>query len=104
MRYATPMSITSKQRVYLRGLAHHIKPTVQVGDRGISTAVVEKVTAELLSHELIKVKIGDSDVKAKDAAVILSEGCKAHVVQVIGKTVVLYRRHPDEPTIRLPKK
>ena len=97
------MSISSKQRVYLRGLAHHLKPTVQVGDKGLSTPVVEKVKEELLAHELIKVKVGDSDVKAKAASAMLAETCEAHVVQVIGKTIVLYKRHPDEPTIELPR-
>lgn len=96
------MELNNKQRAHLRGLAHHLKPTVQIGDRGISSAVVEKVGAELELHELIKVKIGESDVKAKDAGPILAEQTSAALVQVIGKTVVLYRRRKKKPAIELP--
>lgn len=97
------MELTSKQRAHLRSLAHHLKPTVQIGDRGISSSVVSKVDAELELHELIKVKIGDSDVKAKEAGPILAEQLGAGLVQVIGKTVVLYRRRKKKPEITLPK-
>lgn len=97
------MELTGKQRAHLRGLAHHLNPTVQIGDRGISSAVVAKVVAELENHELIKVKIGDSPVKAKEAAPILVEQTGAHLVQVIGKVVVLYKKRKKKPEIRLPK-
>ncbi|MCB9668739.1 MAG: ribosome assembly RNA-binding protein YhbY [Alphaproteobacteria bacterium] len=96
------MELTSKQRAHLRGLAHHVDPTVQIGDRGVSSAVVAKVVAELESHELIKVKLGDTDVKAKDVAPILAEQSGAAVVQVIGKVVVLYKRRAKKPSIELP--
>ena len=86
------MELTSKQRAHLRGLAHHVDPTVQIGDRGVSSAVVAKVVAELESHELIKVKLGDTDVKAKDVAPILAEQSGAAVVQVIPWAVTSWGR------------
>lgn len=97
------MDLTSKQRRHLRALAHHLKPVVQIGDKGVSSAVVEKTSAELENHELIKVKIGDSDMGAKVAGPILAEHCDAGLVQVIGKTVVLYRPRKEDPEIKLPK-
>ena len=97
------MDLTSKQRRYLRSLAHHLKPSVQIGGNGVSSSIAEKVSFELENHELIKVKIGDSDMKAKTAGPILAEQCKAGLVQVIGKTIVLYRPRKDKPEIKLPK-
>jgi RNA-binding protein len=96
------MELTNKQRKHLRALAHPLKATVQIGDRGISSAVVGKVVEELEHHELIKVRIGESDVTAKDAAVILADQTGAAVVQVIGKVVVLYQRRAKKPAIQLP--
>ena len=96
------MELTNKQRAHLRGLAHPLKATVQIGNAGVSSAVVAKVVEELEHHELIKVKIGDSGVTAKDAAVILADQAAAAVVQVIGKVVVLYKRRPEKPAIKLP--
>ncbi|MCB9673716.1 MAG: ribosome assembly RNA-binding protein YhbY [Alphaproteobacteria bacterium] len=93
------MELTSKQRQYLKGLAHHLKPVVQVGDKGISSAVIEKTSEELENHELIKVKV---DADAKDRAPILADGTGAAVVQVIGRVVVLYRARKKKPAIRLP--
>ncbi len=98
------MELTGKQRRYLRGLAHHLDAVVQVGDAGVSDAVVAKVDVELDNHELIKVKIGQgSAVGKKEAAAELAKRTKSHVAQVIGRTVVLYRRRKEKPEIRLPK-
>lgn len=39
----------------------------------------------------------------KEAATALAEGLAGvRVIQVIGKTLVLYRPHPEEPGIELP--
>jgi len=96
--------LTGKQRRYLRGLAHHLKPVVHIGNNGLSDALVDKVDAELLAHELIKVKVGENgpdDVKAAGAE--LAKRLEAHHAQTIGRVIVLYREHDKEPEIRLPK-
>ena len=38
-----------------------------------------------------------------DVAQALAEQSKAELVQVIGRNVLLYRRHPKKPVIELPK-
>ena len=44
----------------------------------------------------MKIQLGkNADVKAKDAANQLAAQMDAEVVQVIGKTVSLYRENPD---------
>lgn len=98
------MELTGKQKRHLRGLAHHLNPVVYAGKEGVSEAVERKTTQELEHHELIKVKLGDGCLDDKhEAAAQLAAYCNAAVVQVIGKTIVLYRRKKADPVIVLPK-
>lgn len=93
--------MSGDQRRFLRGLAHDLKPIVWVGQKGVSEALLENVDAALLSHELIKVKVHDKD-DLDAAAEALCEGTGAQLPVVIGKTLILYRPHPESPKIQLP--
>lgn len=76
---------------------------MRVGAAGVTDAVVAKTDAELDHHELLKVKVdGDRDV-VTDSADRLVKGARADLVQIIGKTVILYRRRKKDPAIRLPR-
>ena len=95
--------MTGKQRRYLRGLGHHLDPVVLVGKDGLSEGLMNALDAALQQHELIKVKLGESagaDRRAIGAAVAESAG--AELVQVLGRTVLVYRRRADDPQIVLP--
>jgi len=97
------MSLTAKQKAYLRGLAHPLNPVVFVGKEGASEAVVRKTHLELLAHELIKVRVGDgAEGDADTLATALAEATTATLVQRIGHVVVLYRRRKKKPDIVLP--
>ncbi len=97
--------LTSKQRAFLRKLAHRLKPIVHVGAEGVTDAVVTSVEEALSTRELLKVKVlQGAPEKAKKTGEQLAAAIEgAHVPQTIGRTVVIYREHPDEPEIRLPK-
>jgi RNA-binding protein len=96
-------TLTGKQKRYLRGLGHHLNALVQVGQRGIHEALLEKIDAELENHELVKLKIGQDCLDdTKEAANALAEATESAVVQVIGRTLLLYRAREKEPEIRLP--
>lgn len=96
-------SLTGKQKRHLRGLGHHLKPVVQMGQKGATDALKLKIRHELTAHELIKVKVSPDCLEtAKEAGAILAETCSAHLVQVIGRVVLLYRAHPEDPEIELP--
>lgn len=97
------MALTGKQNRHLRGLAHHLNPVVITGAGGVTDAVVKKVATELEHHELIKVKVNDGPMSAKEAAPGLAERAGAELVQVIGHIVVLYKARAKKPTIRLPR-
>src|SRR5689334_8623633 len=95
------MSLTSKQRAYLKGLAHEKKPVILVGNKGITEALVKETKSALLTHELIKVRLADASADT-DAERIATEA-GAQLVEHIGRVVILYKRHPHDAKITLPK-
>lgn len=95
--------LTGKQRHHLRGLAHKLKPLVQVGKGGIDDGLVAAVKQALADHELIKVKIAEAaGMETEDAGDELAEKTESEVAQVLGNIVLLYRADPEKPVIVLP--
>lgn len=99
------MTLTSKQRAFLRSQAHHLKAVVQVGKEGITDATLTSLREALNTRELLKVKVQEAaPLTAREAGEELVSSLEgAHHVQTIGRTVVLYRRHPEKPELKLPK-
>lgn len=96
--------LTPAQRSHLKSLGHHLQPIVTVGKEGITDGVVAALEQALFDHELVKVKVGKSSTDDRyDVAGPLTERTGAHEVGLIGKTLLLYKRHPDKPKIQLPK-
>lgn len=93
--------MTGSQRKYLRSLAHPLKPVVQVGQSGVTDSVLEQIEAQLLVHELIKVRMHEPEDKKAMAAELASRA-GAELCGLVGHTAILYRAHPDSPSIRLP--
>lgn len=88
----------------LRALGHHLSPVLQIGKEGVTEAVIAQADRELLSHELIKIKVLETapeDVLL--AAERLADVCEAWVAQSLGRTALLYRPHPKDPAIQLVK-
>ena len=97
------MSLNKKQIQHLKGVAHPLKPVVLLGNNGLTEAVVAEIDYALNHHELIKVKIPTDDKENK--ALIVDAICretKSTQVQVIGKTLVIYRESAEKK-IRIPK-
>ena len=95
--------MTGQQKRYLRGLAHALKPVVNIGKSGLTDDAFKQIEVRLLANELIKVKVMEnSPLSQKECAAELDGREGVSVVQVIGKTLVLYRPHPEEPVITLP--
>lgn len=95
--------LNGKQRRYLRGLGHDLKPIVLVGKDGIDDGLVAAVDQALTDHELIKLKVGESaNLDRHDAAEALAHKTRSEIAQVLGNTVLLYRAHPEDPAIELP--
>ncbi|ALO41852.1 ribosome assembly RNA-binding protein YhbY [Pseudoalteromonas phenolica] len=97
------MTLSNKQKQYLKGLAHPLKPVVLLGANGLTEGVMLEIDHSLDIHELIKVKVPTNDRETKQLIfdAIVRE-TKAHKVQVIGHVIVLYRQSEDKK-IQLPR-
>ena len=93
--------LTTKQKSYLRALAHGRKVIVQVGRAGITPAVIGEIDTALAHHELVKVKLaGDRDQRA-EMTVKICALTRGQSVQNIGRVAVIYRP-AETPRITLP--
>lgn len=102
MKDITPLS--GKQKRHLRGLAHSLSPVVQIGKQGLNDAIAAQVDAALLAHELIKVKVlQEAPCKLEQAVEFLQQKTGAREAQKIGRTLVLFRAHPEKPKVELPR-
>jgi RNA-binding protein len=88
--------LTGRQVRHLRGLGHHLHPVVMIGKEEVSESLIRSVEEALDAHELIKVKIQEGCMlDRKEAAEMLAERSGAAVVQILGKTILLFRRSPE---------
>ncbi|WP_445495336.1 ribosome assembly RNA-binding protein YhbY [Photorhabdus sp. SF281] len=97
------MTLNKKQVQHLKSLAHPLKPVVMIGNNGLTEGVLAEIEQTLAHHELIKVKIAGEDREIKNLiadAIVRETG--AYNVQIIGKTLVLYRQSKERRII-LPK-
>lgn len=89
---------------HLRALGHSLDPVVHVGKEGVTDALVAEAKRALLAHELIKVRIGaEAPVERRATAEQLAAATTAVLAQLLGRTVLLYKRHPKKPVIVLPE-
>ncbi|MEK0312916.1 ribosome assembly RNA-binding protein YhbY [Cohnella sp. 56] len=95
--------LTGKQKRFLRSEAHHLTPIFQVGKGGTNDHLIRHIEEALEVRELIKVSIlNNNDDDRYEVARELSERSGAELVQVIGKTIVLYKESRDNKQIQLP--
>jgi RNA-binding protein len=87
----------------LRALGHALDPVVAIGKDGVTEALVRATNAALATHELIKVKMQREAGDRHEAAIALAARSGSVLAQVLGRTALLYRRHPEKPKIVLPK-
>jgi RNA-binding protein len=95
--------LNGRARKYLRGLAHPLKPVVQVGKGGINDNLILNVESNLLAHELIKVKfVGLKEQKQVLSAEIAGRTGSV-LAGIVGNIAIFYREHPeaDQRTIHL---
>jgi len=94
------MSLTSKQRAFLKKAAHDLNPIVRVGKEGYNENLIKSILDAIEKRELIKVKIlQNSEVDKKEVAFKLAEESGCELVGIIGRTIILYKRSEDFPTI-----
>ncbi|BES73011.1 ribosome assembly RNA-binding protein YhbY [Marinobacter nanhaiticus D15-8W] len=95
------MSLSPEQRREYRAIAHHLKPVVIIGDKGLSEGLQQELDRALNDHELIKVKVASPDREERREAIeALCAESGAELVQMIGKVAIILRR-AKEPNPKL---
>ena len=96
------MTLSGKQKNYLRGIAHNKNPIVTIGGKGLTDAVMQEIERALDYHELVKIKL-PTNSKAEKVALLaqITGSSDSEPVQLIGRVGVIYRAN-QEPKITLP--
>ncbi|WP_025702504.1 ribosome assembly RNA-binding protein YhbY [Paenibacillus forsythiae] len=95
--------LTGKQKRYLRSLAHHLDPVFQVGKGGVNEHLIRHIEEAIEKRELMKVSVLNNCVEdPKEIGGELAEQSGSELVQVIGKTIILYKESRDNKMIELP--
>jgi len=84
--------LTTKYKQQLKGKAHKLKPIVFIGNNGLTDNVKKEIDRALTDHELIKIRIQESDREIRQA--LFAEICgwvKGHPIQLIGGIGVIFR-------------
>ncbi|RPH86953.1 MAG: ribosome assembly RNA-binding protein YhbY [Deltaproteobacteria bacterium] len=87
--------LKGSQRKYLRSQAHHLKPLVMIGAKGVTEHLLGSVDLALKDHELIKVKFVEFKETKKEISQEIAEATKSELVGLIGNIAILYRQHPQ---------
>jgi RNA-binding protein len=91
---------SSPLRRQLRGLGHGLYPVIQVGKQGMTAALTKQLTTALHDHELVKIKIGTECPSSRfEIAEALAKEPGVKIAQILGRTLLLYKRHPKNPKI-----
>lgn len=88
-------NLSSFQRQYLKGIAHHLKPVVQIGKNGLTDQLLTAVDIALNTHELIKIKFLDFQDHKKELFQEITEKCNGEPVGLVGNVAILYRQQAD---------
>jgi RNA-binding protein len=94
--------LTGKQKRFLRGRGHSLKPVILIGKSELTKSVLHETDLALEHHELIKIKLLDSSLTdRREAAEHLAANLHAEIAQILGRTFLLYRKS-EKPKIDLP--
>ncbi len=86
-----PGELSGAERRTLAARARSLRPSVQIGARGLTDAIVAQVRQALAKHELIKIKVRvDKTAEADQIAEALVRRVPCHLIQRIGKVVIVF--------------
>lgn len=94
------MELTPKQKQALKAKAHHLDAIIWTGDKGLTENVLIEIDQALEHHELIKVKLAADRDDRKLMANVMVDKLNCHLVQQIGRIIVLYRENKDKKNNR----
>jgi len=94
--------LKGKQKRYLRSIAVNEKAIFQIGKDGLSKELINSIKEALKARELVKISVLKScELEMNEITVELCASTGSELVQVIGKTIILYKQS-KERKIQLP--
>ena len=96
--------LKGSQKKYLRSQAHHLKPLVIIGAKGLTEQLIGSVDLALKDHELIKVKFGEFKEEKKEISAQIAQVTKSELIGLIGNVAIFYRQQqePEKRKIKIP--
>ena len=90
------MTLTKPQIRHLRSLAHHLKPVLIIGIKGVTENILAELNQALEAHELIKISIAGANKDERQVMTLeLCQASHAQLVQRIGRISVLYKSNKN---------
>jgi RNA-binding protein len=95
------VELTGPQRRFLKALAHHLEPLVQVGKNGVTDALAHAADQALEAHELVKVRFVGHKEERRALSEELVQRTGSSLVGMVGMVATLYRRQEDDERRRI---
>ena len=84
-----------KEKLYqLKSEANQINPILNIGKNGVTDTLIEELNKQIKANRLVKVRVLKSAEEGKDVKAIAEEianATRSTLIEVRGRTVVLYR-------------
>ena len=88
--------LSEEQIRFLKKSAHHLKPIVQIGKKGISLALINEINQALLDHELIKIQVLPvQKPELENNVQQLTEATGAQHIATIGNVIILFKARDE---------
>jgi len=94
--------LNSAQRRYLKQLAHHLKPLLQLGKDGPSAAFLAQLQEQLAAHELIKMRVLNNCEFSRDEIETPIQRSGVVIVQKVGHVYTLFKQREKDSQLNLP--
>lgn len=96
--------LTNPQKKQLKALSNTLDIKYQIGKFGITDTVIDTLDKGLDAHELIKINVMKSlETPIMEIALDLSSKLHAEIVQVLGRSIILFRINKEHNKIKLVK-
>ncbi len=77
-----------------RETVHHLKPTIWIGKRGVTTVMIDEIRRQLKDRKVVKVRwLRNTEVDPE----AIAAAADADLIEVRGRTLVLTERRPRSP-------
>ena len=96
--------LNNNQKRQLKALGAKLDIKYQIGKNGLTDSLLDVLNKALVAHELIKVDVMKSlETPVMETALDLSSKLNAEIVQVLGRTILLFKLNKENNQIKLVK-